>query len=187
MSTEARLEPAVFLDLWQDKIFFGQEFLTWLWLHSEIEGNLIRVKNFGNVELWFESRLHLEQGDGGNKKSVTCLAPGAEWAEAHLALKEGKKLSKGRLKLRTEEKEWSFSLNADSLTPQSIKFPKTFTEGEEEEDSQAGRFLERAALLEELLSILTSIYDEFCQLRLSAQWLDEEVGSMSRWLAKKLS
>ena len=33
---EAR-EPAVFLDLWREKIFLGREFLTWLWIVSEIE------------------------------------------------------------------------------------------------------------------------------------------------------
>jgi len=187
------VEPAAFLDLWEEKYFLGPEFLTWLWINSEINGNLLNIKQKAinglapeyfpsAVELWFESRLTLESGEGTDKKSVTCQTPGAEWAEAHTALRQGKKLTRGRLKIRVEEKEWGLTLSADTLTPQAVKFPKTFTEGEEEEDSEVGRFMERVALLNELTAILESLYAQFLELRLSPDWEMSELPRLNRWL-----
>ncbi|MDR0881839.1 MAG: hypothetical protein LBP55_04785 [Candidatus Adiutrix sp.] len=183
---ETMLEPAAFLDLWQDKLFLGQEFLSWLWITSEINGNLLNLKGKDcppAVELWFESRLTLEAGEGNDRKSVTCQAPGAEWAEAHTALKRGKKMVKGRLKIRNEEKEWGLTLAADTLTPQSVKLPRTFAAGEEEDDTEAGRFLERAALLKELLAIVESLFRQFLEVRLSPEWERAELPRLNRWLA----
>lgn len=188
------LEPAAFLDLWQEKFFLGQEFLTWLWIVSEINGNLLNIKATGSssgragenfpsaIELWFESRLTLESGEGGHKKSVTCQTPGAEWDEAHTALRRGKKLTRGQLKIRTEEKEWGLSLSADTLVPQGVKFPKTFTAGEEEEDTEIGRFMERVALMNELMAILEALYHQFLEVRLSSEWELKEVPRLNHWL-----
>lgn len=187
------LEPAAFLDLWEQKYFLGPDFLTWLWINSEINGNLLNLKpvkassqppeTFPEaVELWFESRLTLESGGGGEKKSVTCQTPGTEWAEAHTALRQGKKLTRGRLRIRTEEKEWGLSLSADTLTPQGVKFPKTFSPGEEAEDGEVGRFMERVALLNELTGILESLFRQFLELRLSADWESAELPRLNRWL-----
>ncbi len=194
MSNDAyAVEPAAFLDLWEEKYFLGPEFLTWLWINSEINGNLLNIKPMAvngqapesfpsAVELWFESRLTLESGEGLEKKSVTCQTPGAEWAEAHTALRQGKKLTRGRLKIRTEEKEWGLTIAADTLTPQAVKFPKTFTEGEEEEDSEVGRFMERVALLNELTAIIESLYRQFLELRLSQDWTMTELPRLNHWL-----
>ena len=181
---DTRLEPAAFLDLWQEKYFLGQEFLTWLWMNSEINGNYLPLQPQGAVELWFESRLQLESGEGGDKKSVTCQNPDAEWSEAYLALRRSKKLTRGRLKIRSEEKEWSLSLAADSLTPQGVAFPKTFTHGEDEEDdSLIGRFMERVALLNELNSIIEALFKQFLELRLSAAWGEKVLPDLNKWLA----
>ena len=183
MNDPFALEPAAFLDLWKEKMFLGQEFLSWLWINSEINGNLLNIKPQGAIELWFESRMVLESGEGGDKKSVACQDPSAQWAEAHTALRRGKKITKARLKVRTEDKEWGFSLGADSLAPQAIKFPKTFTSGEEEEDTEAGQFLERVALLNELTSIIESLFKNFLELRLTNVWEETELPRLNRWLS----
>ncbi len=188
------LEPAAFLDMWREKYFLGQEFLTWLWIVSEINGNLLNLKPFGpagperemlpgSVELWFENRLTLESGEGGDKKSVTCQDPEAKWAEAHTGLKRGKKLTRARLKIRTEDKEWGLSLSSDTLTPQAVKFPKTFASGEEEEDTESGLFLERVALMHELMNIVGSLFRQFLDLRLSPDWEMTELPRLNKWLA----
>ncbi len=190
MNEDFILEPAAFLDLWREKLFLGQEFLTWLWITSEINGNLLNLKPAPGgavppaIELWFESRLTLEAGEGADKKSVTCQTPGAEWAEAHTALRRGKKLTRGRMKIRTEEKEWGLGLSADTLTPQGVKFPKTFAAGEEEEDdTEIGRFLERVALFNELSAIVEALYRQFLEVRLSPAWEQSERPRLNRWLA----
>lgn len=175
-------EAAVFLDAWREKIFLGQEFLTWLWVQSELNSSSFELPNMGTVELWFESRLVLESGQGRDKRSVTCQTPEADWPEARTALKEGKKLALGRIKARLDEKEWAFVLKADTLTPQSVKLPKTFTEGEEEEDSLPGRLMERAALLAELLAVMDALYQRFLEIRLSGEWESTAKPQIRKWL-----
>lgn len=196
------IEPADFLDFWGEKQFLGQEFLTWLWIVSEISGNLLNLKplpphiapqkhNFPEaVELWFESRLTLESGEGGDRKVVTCQYPTAQdyngqWAEAHTALRHGKKLTKARLKVVTEEKEWGLTLVSDTLTPKSVKLPKTFIDGVGEADCLAERLLERMALMGELTNIVAALFHEFLLIRLSQDWETHELPRLNRWLDQK--
>lgn len=183
MNQDSALEPAAFLDLWKEKIFLGQEFLSWLWIVSEINGNLLKLKERGEIELWFENRIFLESGEGGDKKTIACQDPSGRWAEALEALRQGKKISRARLKIRLDNKEWGLSLAADSLTPQAVKFPPSFSEGEEEDDSQAGRFLERVALLNELTAIIEALFGDFLRLRLSEAWSEEQLPRLNKWLS----
>ena len=196
MNENLLIEPADFLDLWQEKHFLGQEFLTWLWIVSEINGNYLPLTPGGSlkpnqvappssVELWVENRLTLESGLGQERKVVTCQDPEARWAEAHTALRLGKKLSRARLKVVTEEKEWSLSLSADTLTPQAVKFPATFDTEEEEEGSEAGMLLERIALMEELTGIIGALFHQFLQIRLSYDWEQKELPRLNEWLSQQ--
>jgi hypothetical protein len=174
--------PAAFLDLWREKVFLGREFLTWLWITSEIHGNLLNLKPRGEVELWFEDRLTLESGEGAGRKTVICRDPEAKWAEALTALREGKQITRGRLRLCTEDKEWRLTLNADTLTPQAVSFIK----GLPEETEADGLFLERTALLRELVSIIESLCRLFLERRLSAAWAAEERPALNKWLAARI-
>lgn len=49
MNEPKRPETATFLDLWLDKLFLGQEFLTWLWMKSEANGHYFDIKPLGKV------------------------------------------------------------------------------------------------------------------------------------------
>jgi len=175
-------EETPFLDLWREKIFLGREFLTWLWITSETHGNLLNLKPQGEVELWFENRLTLESGEGAGRKTVICRDPEAKWAEALTAVREGKQITRGRLRILTEDKEWSLTLNADTLTPQAVNFPKGLVE---EEDQAAGLFLERTALLRELVGIIESLCRQFLELRLTDAWATEELPRLNKWLAER--
>lgn len=178
----AENQSPAFLDIWQEKIFLGQEFLTWLWVQAELNSASFELPGLGAVELWFESRLVLESGQGQDRRSVACQTPEADWPEARTALKEGKKLALGRVKVRLDEKEWAFTLKADTLTPQAVKLPKTFSEGEEEEDSLPGRFMERAALTAELLAVLDKFYQRFLEIRLGEAWEISAKPQIRQWL-----
>jgi hypothetical protein len=176
------LDKVNFLDLWREKSFLGREFLTWLWITSEIHGNLLNLEPQGPLELWFENRLTLESGEGGGRKTVICRDPEAKWAEALTALKEGKQITRGRLRLRTEDKEWGLTLNSDTLTPQAVTFPQGLAE---EEDQAASLFLERTALLRELVGLIESLCRQFLERRLSSAWEIEELPLLNKWLAER--
>jgi len=181
-SSEAR-EPAVFLDLWREKVFLGREFLTWLWLTSESSGHLLKLKPQGEVELWFENRLTLTSGEGTGRKTVICRDPESKWAEAFTALREGKQITQGRLRLRAFDKEWGLSLYAETLAPQTVDFPRGLVEAE---DQAADLFLERAALLKELLGLIEALCHQFLERRLSPAWTDEELPRLNKWLSSRV-
>ena len=169
-----------FLDLWREKAFLGREFLTWLWITSEIHGNLLKLKPQGEVELWFENRLTLESGEGSGRKTVICRDPEAKWAEAFAAIREGKQITRARLRVLTEDKEWGLTLNADTLTPQAVSFPRSLAEAE---DQAADLFLERTALLRELAGLIETLCRRFLELRLTDAWAAEELPNLNKWLA----
>ena len=175
-------EETPFLDLWREKAFLGREFLTWLWITSEIHGNLLNLEPQGEVELWFENRLTLESGEGAGRKTVICRDPEAKWAEAFAAIREGKQITRGRLRILTEDKEWGLTLNADTLAPQAVNFPKGLVEAE---DQAADLFLERTALLRELVGIIEALCRRFLELRLTDAWAAEELPRLNKWLAER--
>ena len=176
--------PAAFLALWREKVFLGREFLTWLWLTSEIHGNLLKLKPQGEVELWFEDRLTLESGEGAGRKTVVCRDPESKWIEALTALREGKQVTRGRLRICTENKEWRLTLNSDTLTPQAVTFIKGLPDqnGPPEETD----VVERTALLGELLGLIEALCRLFLERRLSDIWADEERPALNKWLAARL-
>jgi recombination associated protein RdgC len=185
-------EPDVdFFELWQEKLFLGQEFLTWLWLSSEVDsrfelpGGLI-------VEAWFEKSLRLESGFGASKRSVACQCPedvedqggGRPWAEAFAAVMERKKMSSGRLRIKNDNREWLLNLPADTLTPTSIKLVSGANFAEDDESGPAGQLLDRAAVTLELLNAVEALFAQFLKLRLSADWTTKEVPRLQGWLKK---
>lgn len=179
------LEPASFLDLWQSKLFLGQEFLTWLWFRAEFSAAPIDIPGCGQVELWFENRLDLEANSQSyERRTVTCQTPAADWSEAYCALKAGKKLIKGRLRIRTDLFEWGLTLTADTLSPQAVKFPKTFTD--KSDDETAGEFLDRVARVIELNTIIEGLFNHFLTLRLAQPVWADELNKMRRWVKAAL-
>jgi hypothetical protein len=178
-----------FLELWKEKLFLGQEFLTWLWLSTEMNNRFLCQGNSDGPELWFESRLQLEKGQSPNRRSVTLVCPpesGGDWLEAYTALSCHKMITKGRLRVRTSQREWSLTLGSDTLAPQSVKIMTgTEDDSETEELGLAGLFLDRVGLISELLAIMDSIYDRFLKVRLSSDWEKTELPRLKKHLAKR--
>jgi recombination associated protein RdgC len=175
-------EDVVFLDLWQDKMFLGQEFLTWLWLASEIESRFPGPGG-SEVEVRFEKKLTLEMGQGQTRSQVVCQNPDRDWTEAFVALGLDKKVVKGSLTIRTTAYELAFNLPADTLAPQSVKVTMgaAFTE-DDEPLSQAGKFLNQVALIASLRTILDHLFKDFLKTRLSSEWTTKELPRLRRFL-----
>ena len=180
-----------FLDLWQETIFIGQEFLTWLWLASEVD-NTFELKGGLSVEVWFENSLRLESGQGDSRRQLTCQTAketaSHEWAEAFMAVMLAKKVNSGRLRIKTDEREWSMTLPADTLAPKSIKLPAVPEPppGESGQGilAQAGQFLDRVSLLSELAGIVEALLAHFLEIRLSPKWKEEELPRLRGWLLR---
>lgn len=169
-------------DLMKEKRFLGQEFLTWIWFRSDVNAGLVELPEFGAVEIWFEQRMMLESGSGDMRQAVACTGRELDLAEALTALREGKKVSQVRLRVAVEEREWHLTLKDQGLELTGVKTPKTFDPDEEEPESDAGKLLERVALLQELIRILDALYAQFLYARLTDRWDNEELPRLRKWL-----
>jgi recombination associated protein RdgC len=179
-----------FIDVWQDKLFLGQEFLTWLWLNSLVDSHFSLKKGQINFDLWFENTIKLESGSKTTKRSVTCQSSnetiGHQWAEAFAAVMDQKMISSGRIRIKTNEKEWLLTLPADTIAPKSVKITvETNLEGENAGHlDQIGQLLDRLSLLMELNSLIEELLATFLTVRLSKDWETKEIPRLSSWLLK---
>ena len=186
---EAREKTIDFFELWQEKMFLGEEFLTWLWLCSEID-NGFAADGGPQVEIWFENSLKLQSGQGPSKKSVTCQNAGkengSEWPEAFTAVMRNKKVINGRLRIKSEEREWSLGLPADTLCHKSAKLVAgaEFKDDDDGKLTKVGALLDRVVYFTELTNTIETLLGMFLKLRLSPEWASEELPRLRAWVAR---
>jgi len=174
------------IDLMREKSFLGQEFLTWLWYQSEINSGLIDLNEFGPVEVWIEDRLVLETGTTGLRETVICQGRNLDLAEARTALREGKKVTQARLRLKSQDHEWRLTVKAEGLEMTGVRAPKTLDPEAEETGSEAGQVLDRLAVIRELIMIMDALYTRFLAARLTESWEQTELPGIRRWLRSRM-
>jgi recombination associated protein RdgC len=158
----------------------GREFLTWLWFKSEERNGFIDLPGRGDIEVIFLRRLVLESGDGINSETVTCHGANADLKEGKEALRQGKKIKEGRIRLRIDADAWEFTFKADSHSFQSLKLPET-VEMADEKDLE-GRSLERIYLIERVIKTMDDLFALFLTIRQSPHWLSDERPRMNKWM-----
>jgi recombination associated protein RdgC len=182
-------EGVDFLDLWNDKMFLGEEFLTWLYLASESGGGAVRLPGGDAVELFFENSLKLSSGQGPSKRSVAITTPvepaDPDWDEAYAALGNNKKVTRGTLRIKSEGREWRLSLPSDTVSPQGVKLAAVKDAAETDDLGQAGLFLDRVGLMSELLDILEALFASFLAIRLSPAWETDELPRLEKHIAAR--
>ena len=127
-------------------VFWGREFLTWLWFKSEERNGIIAIPDKYEIELIFLQRLVLTSGDGEYSETVVCQGLHSDMKEAREALRQGKKITEARLRLTNDATKWEFTFKADYFQYQSLKLP-TITDSEDEPDRE-GQNMERIYLVE---------------------------------------
>lgn len=164
------------IDLIESKRFLGAEFMMWLWFKSECYESLFENRDHGTLEFWYDDKMTLEAYLAETERNDFKGGAPAHSPEAKTALRQGKRVSKAKLGLIKEGREWTFMLKSDSLDVSGVKLPALLSR---EEDEQ---FYERMYLLEELEDIIGSLYKEFLILRLSAVWSDHLLKAMRTWV-----
>ena len=168
--------------LLNEKIFLGQEFLTWLWWRSEQEAPLQSAQG-RMVEVLLGDHLVLGPAQGREGARVTVRGREASLAEAREGLKRGKLVETLRLGLIVDNEEFWLTLRAADFTISSLKLPPVRDGGERGLDAQ-GLWLERVALIEMACSGLDDLLAAFLAERLDDEgqglkkrlqaWMHEE-------------
>jgi recombination associated protein RdgC len=173
------------LDLIEEKRFLGQEFLIWLWCKSEERGGSIDLPGRGTVPVVFEKHMLLECGAGPECEKLVCRGLMTELKEARAGLALGKRPEQARLKIGSEEREYSFTLTAATLEFRSMKLPATAGAddgGSHEREGLEGQILERIALLEEGIELVNELFRLFLHIRTTDRWNDELL-RLRRWIS----
>ena len=170
-------ENTPFLDKQADTRWLGEDFLLWLWAQSVA---FVRGASGESYSVAFGDNLVLKDG----KEMVSCSGPAApDWPEAQAAALNGKALSRATLQLTTEDMDFYFNLEPDTLTPQAIRLPKEV----DSDGSPAGIMLERVEMLKQLLAGLRDIFAAFLDVRLSAAWKATEKPGIVAFLERGLA
>lgn len=164
------------VDLIQTRRFLGGEFLMWLWYKGECLDGLMNIPEHGNVEIWFDDQMTLEAYLAETERNDLKGGSPAYSPEARIALRQGKRVSKVKLGILKEGREWALSLKAESMDMSGVKIPALLSREEEEQ------FYERMYLLEELEDIMKALYKEFITIRLSTYWDSAILPKMREWI-----
>lgn len=150
--------------LWRDKAFLGQEFLTWLWQLSETGGPM-EIKGLGPVEVILGERISLAPPPGVEGSRIAVRGMEHTMSEARTALRRGKLAENLRLGLVVAGEENWLTLKAEDLSVSSLKLPPVAAP--EGPDDRAGLTLERIALIERCLQALEGLLQIFLDRRLN--------------------
>jgi hypothetical protein len=158
--------------------FLGNEFLLWLWYVLDAESDLIDLADGSDVAVMFSRTLVLEcpRGQTG-RESISSDAP-TRLPEARRAIQAGKLPRKAGLTLVRHDRQYEFTLSAESLGVSGARLPAP-----EEADARA-QLEERMNILRHFLETLDLLYDAFGRLRTGEEW-HKELGKIKKWLARE--
>jgi hypothetical protein len=155
--------------------FLGNEFLLWLWFAVEKESETFKLSDGSEVSLMLARNLLLECPRGmTGKETITSDGP-TRLPEARRAIQAGKMPRKVGLTLNRHDKQYEFTLHAESLTISGAKMPAP------EELEERPRLEERVTSLRHLLETMSLLYEVFTLRRLGAGW-SKDLGAMQKWL-----
>ncbi|MEW6140549.1 MAG: hypothetical protein AB1733_20190 [Thermodesulfobacteriota bacterium] len=175
-----------FLDLLREKAFLGREFLTWLWFKSDVSGGRIEIPGGKVVEVTYLDRMTLDLAEAETPQSVTLKGEHSELREGLAALREGKKIEEARLSLRSSDNEFTTVIKSTWLSFGSFRTPPILPAQELGEDESAeATFLEKAALVEEGMELVDTLFRYFLELRISDTWEASELPALRRWIASE--
>lgn len=160
--------------------FLGNEFLTWLWFLIETDSQRLSQFDDEFVSLTVGNRMVLENRLANGMETITIKGDAAGLEEAILALKKGAAVVEINLFYKSGILEWQFSLKGESLSFTGMKLPETVAE--ESEDEMEAMIMEKIYLYEKPFQFIDAVYHFFIHLRLSAEWKQQTVGQMRKWM-----
>jgi hypothetical protein len=162
------------LDLIEGRRFLGREFVVWLWCESELSETNLEPSGVDPVSMWLEAQitLVLEKEESRLKGAIPASRP-----EAKEALRQGKLPKEAKMRLVRGDREYVWTLKADSLALSGLKLPTQLKKNDEKHEV----FYERMMLLEDLEATLEALFTDFVRLRLSDVWDDEILPMLKSW------
>lgn len=160
--------------------FIGNEFLLWLWYHTDVESDTIQLADKSEVTLMLARTLTLEcpRGQTGHE-TISSEGP-AKLPEARRAIQSGKLPRKVGLTLVRHSEQYELTLHAETLAVSSAKLPAP----DESISEVRAKLEERANQVRNLIETLDLLYDAFGQKRFGKDW-EHELAGIQKWLKRE--
>ncbi len=157
--------------------FLAHEFLLWLWYQSDRNLSRFTVGD-KTIDLWVDDKISFQATS--EERIVNTFRGGAPSTtpEARLSILSGKAIEEMRMGMRLDEQEWSFGLKAadGEIEIRGLRAPTLIREGLDE------MLYERVFLIEELTTILHTLFRRFFEDRRAPGWSETIVPSIMNWL-----
>ena len=157
--------------------FLGREFLTWLMFRSARDEGVFRMPEGDAIEVLFERALTLEGENPAREMSAIKVEDPSESEEVLLSLRLNKKVSRARITVIADSREYHLQLDASTLALRSVKLPDLGA------TDPVDALAEQSATLTDLENLIYRLFTHFMQLRLDAKLWANETGACARWLA----
>ena len=159
--------------------FIGNEFLLWLWYHTDVESDTIKLGDGSDATIMLARTLTLEcpRGQTGHE-TISSEGP-TRLPESRRAIQSGKLPRKIGLTVVRHNEQFELTLQAETLAVSGGKLPAM-----DESITEARATLEeRATQLRSLIETLDLLYDSFGQKRFGKAW-ETELAGMQKWLKR---
>lgn len=159
--------------------FLGNEYLLWLWFHTDRESDTLAVGDGSEVTLMPARTLTLECPRGVTGSETIASDGPTRLPEARRAVQAGKLPRKMGLTLVRHGQQYELALHAETLAVGACKLPDL----PEDVTAARAKLEERATQVREVVETLDLLYARFLAVRLSAEWA-AELDRVRRWLAQ---
>jgi hypothetical protein len=163
-----------------DHAFLGRELLIWLLWRAD-RGDATFATDEGDLVVGFGGRARLTSAGSDVTDAVLRGRSPAHSVEVRAGIGAGRVFREAELRLARGDREFRFTLVADTLDLKSVKLPTRMTD---EGDDRLG---ERMALLSELENAIKTIYLAFLKERLRPVWSRSIVPALRDWVAEGLA
>lgn len=159
----------------------GQDFLTWLWFHSEARGGLLDVDG-DSYGILIEGPLTFFMEGGGAHVATLRQGSPLQSAEAKTALLSGKKLIQAQVTLARTKETWTTGFDGNEFVFRGFKTPKT-----EEKLDAISQFQQRMISTHRFLNAFLCFYDRFLDDRCEPKKWKSVQKDVFKWVEERAS
>ncbi len=164
------------------ELVLGQEFLTWLWYHSEIQnGTFYTVKDNSPYVLYLHQRIVVRGGEGDATETASVSGVNSALREAKMGLVTGKLVVRALIRMEKNDLDWQLTLKAEDFALNGLKTASVAKE-DRDNDNPDALFLEKIFLIEEGLDLVDDVYHQFLKARLDESVWREECKRIAEWI-----
>ncbi len=160
--------------------FIGNEFLLWLWYHTDVESDTVKLADGSDVTLMLARTLTLECPRGQTGHETISHEGPTRLPEARRAIQSGKLPRKVGLTLVRHSTQYELTVHAETLAVSGGKLPPP----DESITEARAKLEERANQIRNLIETLDLLYDAFGQKRFGKDW-ETELAGMQKWLKRE--